>query len=51
MAKLRNKSSNPSKDLSPSTVKTKDNQIGKAPLFNGNFDIWKARMKNNFLMD
>ena len=26
-----------------------DNQLGKAPLFNGNFDIWKARMKN-FLM-
>ena len=30
-------------------MKTKDNQIGKVPLFNGNFDVWKVRMRN-FLM-
>ena len=27
-------------------MKNEDNQIGKAPLFNGNFDIWKVRMRN-----
>jgi len=26
-----------------------NNQVGKAPMLNGNFEIWKARM-NNFLM-
>lgn len=49
MAKPRKKASNPSKDVSSSTVKTEDNKIGKAPLFNGNFDVWKVRMRN-FLM-
>ncbi len=49
MAKPKKKSSNPPKGVSSSTVKTKDNQTGKVPLFNGNFDVWKVRVRN-FLM-
>ena len=46
MAKPRKKVSNPPKDVSPSTTKIEVNQFVKAPLFNGNFDIWEARMRN-----
>ena len=46
MAKSRKKVSNPPKDVSPSTTEIEDNQFEKAPLFNGNFDIWEARMRN-----
>lgn len=49
MTNPRKEASNPSKNVSSSTIKTKDNQIEKAPLLNGNFHLWKARMKN-FLM-
>jgi len=46
MEKLRKKASNLSTCVSYSTMEVEDNQIGKDPLFNGNFDIWKERMKN-----
>jgi len=46
MAKPRKKVSNPPKDVSPSTTEIEVNQFVKAPLFNGNFDIWEARMRN-----
>ena len=49
MTKPRKKASNPPKDVSSSTMKTKDNQIEKVPVFNGNFDVWKVKMRN-FLM-
>ena len=46
MAKPRKKLSNPPKDVSLSTIEIEVNQFAKAPLFNGNFDIWEARMRN-----
>ena len=46
MANSRKKVSNPPKDVSPSTTKIEDNQFVKAPWFNGNFNIWEARMRN-----
>jgi len=46
MAKPRNKFSNPPKDVSPSTTKIENNQFEKAPWFNGNINIWEARMRN-----
>ena len=46
MAKPRKKVSNPPKDVSSSTIEIEVNQFVKAPLFNGNFDIWEARMRN-----
>jgi len=46
MAKPMKKVSNPPKDVSPSTTKIEVNQFVKAPLFNGNFDISEARMRN-----
>jgi len=46
MAKPREKVSNPPKDVSLSTTKIEVNQFVKAPLFNGKFDIWEARMRN-----
>ena len=46
MEKPRKKVFNPPKDVSPSTTKIEVNQFVKAPLFNGNFDIWEARMRN-----
>ena len=46
MAKPRKKVSNPPKDVSFSTIEIEVNQFVKAPLFNGNFDIWVARMRN-----
>ena len=46
MAKPRKKVSNPPKDVSPSTTEIEVNQFVKAPWFNGNFDIWEARMRN-----
>jgi len=49
MTKPRKKASNPPKDVSSLTLKTKDNQIEKVPMFNGNFDVWKLRMRK-FLM-
>jgi len=50
MEKLRKKASNPSIDVSSSdSVKTEGNQIEKVPLFNGNFDIWKMRMRNSLM--
>ena len=49
MENPRKKASNPSKYVSSSTMKVKYNKIGKDLLFNGNFDIWKAKM-DNFLM-
>ncbi len=49
MAKPRKKTSNPPKDVSSSTLNTEDKKIEKVPVFNGNFDVWKVRMRN-FLM-
>ena len=46
MAKSRKKVSNPPKYVSPSTTEIEVNQFVKAPLFNGNFDIWEERMRN-----
>ena len=46
MAKPRKKVSNPHKYMSSSNMKIEVNQFAKAPLFNGNFDIWVARMRN-----
>ena len=46
MAKPRKKVSNPPKDVSSSNIEIEVNQFAKAPLFNGNFDIWVARMRN-----
>ena len=46
MAKPRKKVSNPPKDVSSSTIEIDVNQFVKAPLFNGNCDIWEARMRN-----
>ena len=46
MAKPRKKVSSPPKDLSSSTIEIEVNQFAKAALFNGNFDIWVARMRN-----
>jgi len=46
MARPRKKGSNPPEDVSPSTTKIEINQFVKAPLFNGNFDIWEERMRN-----
>ena len=46
MEKPRKKVSNPPKYVSPSTIEIEVNQFAKAPLFNGNFDIWGARMRN-----
>ena len=46
MAKPRKKVSNPPKGVSSSTIEIEVNQFVKAPLFNGNFDIWEARMRN-----
>ena len=46
MAKPRKKVSNPPKDMSSSTIEIEVNQLVKATLFNGNFDIWEARMMN-----
>jgi len=43
--KPRKKSSNPPKDVSSSTLKTKDKQIKKFLVFNRNFDVWKVRMR------
>ena len=40
------KASNPPKDVSPSTTKIEENQFEEAPRFNGNFNIWEARMTN-----
>jgi len=37
---------NPPKNVSSSTTEIEVNQFVKAPLFNGNFDIWEARMRN-----
>ena len=46
MEKPRKKFSNPPKDVSFSTIEIEVNQLAKAPFFNGDFDIWVARMKN-----
>ena len=46
MAKSRKKVSNPPKDVSPSTTKIEENQFEEVPRFNGNFNIWEARMRN-----
>ena len=46
MAKPRKKVSNPPKYVSSSTIEIEVNQFAKVPLFNGNFDIWVARMRN-----
>jgi len=46
MVKPRKKVFNPPKDVSSSTTKIEVNQFVKAPLFNGNFDIWEVRMRN-----
>ena len=46
MGKPRKKVSNPPKDVSSSTIEIEVNRFVKAPLFNGNFDIWVARMRN-----
>ena len=46
MVKSRKKISNPPKYVSPSTTKIEDNQFEEAPWFNGNFNIWEARMRN-----
>jgi len=46
MAKSKKKVSNPPKDVTPSTTEIEDNQFEKAPCFNGNFNIWEARMRN-----
>ena len=46
MAKPRKKVSNPLEDVSFSTIEIEFNQFAKAPLFNGNFDIWEERMRN-----
>jgi len=46
MAKLRKKVSNPPKNVSPSTTEIEVNKFVKAPLFNGNFDIWEEIMRN-----
>ena len=40
------KVSNSPKNVSPSNTEIEVNQFVKAPLFNGNFDIWEARMRN-----
>ena len=42
----RKKVSSPPKDVSSSTIEIEVNQFVQAPLFNGNFDIWEARMRN-----
>ena len=47
MAKPRKKFCNPPKDVSPSTTEIEVNQFVKTPWFNGNFDIWEARMRNS----
>ena len=49
MSKPRKKASNPPKDVSSSTMKNEDNEVEKVTVFNGNFDVWKVRMRN-FLM-
>jgi len=49
VANPRKKASNPPKGVLSSTMKIEDNQIEKVPVFNGNFDVWKVRMRN-FLM-
>ena len=46
MEKPRKKVSNPPEDMSSSTIEIEVNQFAKAPFFNGNFDIWEARMRN-----
>ena len=46
MAKPRKKVYNPPKDVSSSTIEMEVNEFVKARLFNGNFDIWEARMRN-----
>ena len=46
MAKPKKKISNPPKDVSSSTIEIEVNQFAKAPLFNGNFDIWVEIMRN-----
>ena len=46
MVKSWKKVSNPPKDVSPSSTKIANNQFEKAPWFNGNFNIWEARMRN-----
>ena len=46
MEKQRKKVSNPPKYVSSSTIEIEVNQFAKTPLFNGNFDIWEARMRN-----
>jgi len=46
MAKPRKKVFNLSIDVSPSTTEIEDNQFVEASWFNGNFDIWEARMRN-----
>ena len=46
MVKSRNEVSNLPKDVSLSTIEIEENQFGEAPRFNGNFNIWEARMRN-----
>jgi len=46
MLKPRKKVSNPPKDVSPSTTEIEYNQFQEASWFNGNFNIWDARMRN-----
>jgi len=46
MMKPRKKVSNPPKYVYLSTTRIEVNQFVKAPLFNGNFDIWEERMIN-----
>ena len=40
MENPRKKVSNPPKDVSSSNIEIEVNQFVKAPLFNGNFDVW-----------
>ena len=46
MENPRKKVSNPPKDVFSSTIEIEVNLFAKAPLFNGKFDIWEARMRN-----
>ena len=48
MENPKKKISNPPEDVSSSTIEIEVNQFAKAPLFNGDFDIWEERMRNFF---
>ena len=46
MENPRKKVSNPPRDVSSSTIENEVDLFAKAPLFNGIFDTWEARMRN-----